>query len=1082
MIHPYRFIVIIIILAGLIVGQAAAQPKERTAPLVGVRQQPPQVHALTEARIIIEPGKVIDSGVIVIRDGRVVAVGVDVQPPADARIWPMKGKMIYPGLIDAYTEVDIDLQAVAQDGPRYWNGNIRPEVRAHEHLDNDSALNKTLRSQGVTARLAAPKRGLIKGSGAVVTTADEPTMDTLVRDVATLHVRLTPYGADGPGGYPNSPMGAVSLVRQALYDAKWHQAAWSAWRKNPTTSAPEQSISLDQLAIDLDGPLPLTIDANSHLDALRAHQLGTEFELDVIIRGGGREYRRLDAIAATGRAVIVPLDFPKAPSVATTENAANVNLAAMMHWDIAPENPARLAAINIPIALTSDGLEKKSQFLDAVRKAVKRGLSPEAALTALTVTPAKLYDVSDQLGSLTVGKRACLVVTDGDLFDNQTRVLETWVDGVRYEIKDQPKLDVRGRWELDIDERDEPIIIEIKGKPDRLKGAVELKDNEPVAGLAQEQAQEKQEEKKKENGPRSIKLEKLKLAEHLLTAQIKADKLGHNGVALLSLTLAVDPKTKALLSHGQVHWPNGERRSVTARRIETTADGDDDDDAKEDDNESDDEDEDKDDDKNDDNDENKEKDKDKDKAVKPALYAVNYPLGAFGRTEPPAQPESVLFSHATIWTCAEAGVIEDGWVLVERGKIKAIGSGDAPEAQQTIDATGMHLSPGMIDCHSHIATDGGVNESGQAVTAEVRIGDFIDSTDISMYRQLAGGTTSANILHGSANPIGGQNQVIKFRWGALPEAMKFTQAPQGIKFALGENVKRSNSRSPSSRYPQSRMGVEQIIRDRFQAAGEYAQRWRQWRENQAAAPPRRDLELDALVEIIAGKRLIHCHAYRQDEMLALMRTCEDFGVRIATFQHVLEGYKIADHIARHGAMASSFSDWWAYKFEVYDAIPYNGALMHNAGVVVSYNSDDAELGRRLNLEAAKAVKYGGVDPHEAIKFLTLNPARQLRIDEWVGSIEPGKDADLVLWSASPLSAYSRCEQTWIDGRRYFDRGEHEQWRQEIREKRAALIQRILDSGESMADPEGDEPEEDEHGVLRFDPFCACRQHDHQEDQ
>ncbi len=300
--------------------------------------------------------------------------------------------------------------------------------------------------------------------------------------------------------------------------------------------------------------------------------------------------------------------------------------------------------------------------------------------------------------------------------------------------------------------------------------------------------------------------------------------------------------------------------------------------------------------------------------------------------------------------------------------------------------------------------------------------------------------------------------------------MKFQQAPQGVKFALGENVKQSNwGDRYNSRYPQTRMGVEQLVRNAFEAAKAYRERWIQWRKTHRGMPPRRDLELDALAEVVFGERLIHCHSYRQDEILALMRTCEDYDVRIATFQHILEGYKVADVMARHGVGGSSFSDWWAYKFEVYDAIPYNGAVMHKAGVVVSFNSDDAELARRLNTEAAKAVKYGGVAEPEALKFVTLNPAKQLGVDRWTGSLEPGKDADLVVWSGSPLSAFSRCEQTWIDGRKYFDRQEDIERRKQTVEMRAALVQRVLNSGAAMAGV-GEKPAGDTLWP-RHDIFC-----------
>jgi N-acetylglucosamine-6-phosphate deacetylase len=340
--------------------------------------------------------------------------------------------------------------------------------------------------------------------------------------------------------------------------------------------------------------------------------------------------------------------------------------------------------------------------------------------------------------------------------------------------------------------------------------------------------------------------------------------------------------------------------------------------------------------------------------------------------------------------------------------------------------------------------------------------DVIDSDAIAIYRELAGGVTMANPLHGSANPIGGQNVVIKLRWGAAPEDLIEKRATEGIKFALGENVKRSNWSNADTRYPQTRMGVEQIIRDALRAARDYQREWETYNASKTLRttriPPRRDLELEALVEVVEGKRLVHCHSYRQDEILAIIRIADDFGFTIGTFQHVLEGYKVAPEIAKHGAGASCFSDWWAYKFEVYDAIPYNGALMAEAGVVVSFNSDDDELARRLYAEAAKAVKYGGLSEEEALKLVTINPAKQLGVDRYVGSLEPGKDGDFAIWSGHPLSTYSRCEQTWIDGRKYFDIAEDLVMRNRQVAERAQLIQKALKvpakGGKSQVKPRG----------------------------
>ena len=348
------------------------------------------------------------------------------------------------------------------------------------------------------------------------------------------------------------------------------------------------------------------------------------------------------------------------------------------------------------------------------------------------------------------------------------------------------------------------------------------------------------------------------------------------------------------------------------------------------------------------------------------------------------------------------------------------------------------MTPGLIDCHSHSMILGGVNEATLPSTAMVRIADVVNSETENIYRQLAGGLTTANLLHGSANPIGGQNAVIKLRYGAMPDEMIFSKAPAGIKFALGENVKQSNwGDKKTTRFPQTRMGVKTFFINRFTTARQYLT---EQRVNRIAGPPvRRNLELDALGEILNGERLIHCHSYRQDEMLVFLRTMERFGIRVGSLQHVLEGYKIADEIAAHGAGASSFADWWAYKFEVYDAIPYNGALLHERGAVVSFNSDSSDLARRLNLEAAKAVKYGGVPEAEALKFVTLNPAKQLGIDRWVGSLEVGKDADFVIWNGHPLNTQTLCDETWIEGRQYYDRAKAGARFDAMAEERAALL-------------------------------------------
>lgn len=402
--------------------------------------------------------------------------------------------------------------------------------------------------------------------------------------------------------------------------------------------------------------------------------------------------------------------------------------------------------------------------------------------------------------------------------------------------------------------------------------------------------------------------------------------------------------------------------------------------------------------------------------------------------------------NATILTVTK-GTIDKGTIVIRNGKIAAVGASvDVPRGATEIDATGLYVMPGIIDAHSHIAVDGSVNELSLSVTSMVGIEDVLNPKDVDIYRGLAGGVTSANVLHGSGNAIGGKNAVIKLRWGKDARGLLFEGAPPGIKFALGENPKRASQAGNANverRYPATRMGVIDVIREAFVEARAYQAKWKAYDAavkagDRTAMAPARDLKLEPLVEILEGKRLVHAHSYRADEILQLLRLAEEFKFRIATLQHVLEGYKVADEIARHGAGASTFSDWWAYKFEVFDAIPYNPALMVQRGVVVSINSDSAEEHRHLNQEAAKTIKYGGLSEEQALKLVTLNPAMQLGIDKRVGSIEIGKDADLVLYTAHPLSTYAIPQRVLIDGVVYFDREKDLQQRDVRAKQKQAL--------------------------------------------
>lgn len=403
-------------------------------------------------------------------------------------------------------------------------------------------------------------------------------------------------------------------------------------------------------------------------------------------------------------------------------------------------------------------------------------------------------------------------------------------------------------------------------------------------------------------------------------------------------------------------------------------------------------------------------------------------LAAALQPTPAASPAAGTWAitNATILTVGPAGTISNGTVLVREGRIAAVGADvRVPAGATVVDGRGLYVMPGIIDAHSHTAVEGGVNECTDAITAEVRIADVIDHRDIDIYRQLAGGVTAINVLHGSCNAIGGQNAVLKMRWGADPEGLVFRQAPRGIKFALGENPKRSNFNVPGQRrWPGTRMGVEALIRQQFREAQDYRREWQEWEKagrSKGEPAPRRNLRLETIRDILDGKILVHAHCYRSDEILMLIGLAEEFGFKIRTFQHVLEGYKVASEIARHGAGASTFSDWWAYKMEAWDAIPYNAAIMQQHGVNVSLNSDSNELARRLYWEAAKAVKYGGVPEAEALKMITLNPAWQLGVDAQTGSIEAGKDADLAVFSAHPFAPDARVEMTLVDGVVRFDR-------------------------------------------------------------
>ena len=1052
-----------------------AQSDVAAKPIVGLRDNRPNDYALTGATVVTRPGQSIDNATVLIRDTTIIGVGQDLAIPAGFMSIDCSGRTIYAGLIDAFSEAEVPMPDSSSAG--HWNSNVVPQRSAKDVAVDSSGDREKLRSQGITARVVAPKSGIIKGHSSLVLLGDGDSGRRLIKEDVWQHCMLTVPRDRTKSKYPNSPMGATALLRQTLYDAKWYGEAWAAYRSTPTLPRPETNNALAALSTDMQQGT-FVADASNERMAIRADKVADEFSLKMILRGSGREYRDLEAIAATGRAVLVPIDFPDKPFVETAAAARNTDLRELMHWDLAPENPARLESANVPICLTTDGLENVGEFRKQVTKAIDRGLSGQGALAAVTTTPATLLGLDAVIGKVETGMLANLVITDGPLFDEETKVLETWVAGNQFIIdaaKSQPQDALVGEWDLQLAIADQSTSLELaieQNEDGKLEGTVSIPgdddqpEEQPAAnsedesdgeeeGGAGENEKEAGAGEDKEKPVTKTKLDSIVRQQDRLTATVSLSELEAfkeleadiAGVSTLTLVV-VESDTPSIDVFGKVRFPDGRVEKLTLTKGEP---GDDQDEES----------------SQTDEEETEETDEEStEDSPTPSLY----PIGAYGLTAVIDETPTVLFKGATIWTCGAAGVIENGEVLIKDGKVVAVGNNLArPAVCHVYDATGKHITPGLIDAHSHMGTDGGVNESGQAVTAEVRIGDFIDNSDINIYRQLAGGVTTSNILHGSANPIGGQNQVIKLRWGQSMDGLRMTEAPGGIKFALGENVKRT-----TTRYPNTRMGVEQIIRDQLLAAREYDSRWRRWRAGERTGlPPRRDLQLEALAEVQRGERWIHCHSYRQDEIVATLDVLDEFGIQIGTLQHILEGYKVADRMAKHDAMGSAFSDWWAYKFEVFDAIPYNGALMHEQGVVVSFNSDDRELARHLNTEAAKAMKYGGVSAEDALKFVTLNPAKQLRIEQHVGSLSPGKHADLVIWSGPPLSTMSRCEQTWIDGQRYFDLESDAKLRDRDTALHAQLVQKVLSDGGKRSGKKKEEQVDEEDRWARHDIYCGA---------
>lgn len=991
-----RLFVFLLLSCCLITAFSLAAAGTSTTPEYGIRDKTPNLKAFINARIFVSPGTVYDSATLIIEDDHVRQVGQGIAIPAGADTIDLKGNTVYPGFIDPFTDYGVEKTERSRNRwgqrPQYeahrvggsaWNEAIHSEKSWVSDFEPGSKEAETLREQGFTVVQSVKQDGILRGRAFVATLGEGIPNDLLLRPYARQCASFDK--GTSKQAYPESLMGAIALLRQTFYDVNWYERAKAAYKLNPDQEMPEFNSAIEALAnVGREG---LLFESNDEESLLRAERVVREFDIPTIHIGSGREYDVVSELKGFSGRLILPVDFPEPPEVNTIEDELSVSLAQLRHWERAPSNPEVMAKAGISFAFTTHRLKKPKDFLDNVRQAIKRGLSEQTALAALTTVPAKMCGLSDRIGALQPGMLADFLVCDGDIFADDATLYSVWIQGSEYEIEPIPEVDFRGKYDLSADDLD--LKLDLTGKLSRPKGEFTL-------------------------GEQKGKLESVSAESNKLEFALKLDTLNVSGMLRFSGRLLGDTLA------GDLVMPDGAWRQWRAVRTEAYVPK-----------------------------------PDTSKAEPPVelVSRQTYPNKAYGFESPPKQT-SALVRNATIWTSEDAGILENSDLLVVDGKIAAIGQGlTAPQGAEVIDGTGKHVTAGIIDAHSHIAIAGDVNEGTEAITSEARIKDVVNPTDIDIYRQLAAGVTASHILHGSANPIGAQVALIKLRWGSDAQGLRM-DAPPTIKFALGENVKQSNwGEQYRIRYPQTRMGVEAIIRDAFQAAKEYQESWDKYdalsqKLQDRTIPPRHDLELQALADVLAKRMYIACHAYVQSEMLMLVRLTQEYGFIVRSFEHGLEGYKIAPELAKAGVGVCTFPDWWAYKFEVYDAIPQNASLLTEAGVTVAIKSDSPEMARRLPQEAAKSIMYTGLSQEETIKHVTINPAKILMVADRIGSLKVGKDGDFVIWNGNPLSIYSRPEQTWIEGAKYFDRQDDLHMREELRAEKSALIQKILSAGES----------------------------------
>jgi imidazolonepropionase-like amidohydrolase len=966
---------ILLFVAFLLSGWAASA--QETFPRNDVKDNRAGLYAFTNATIVVDPQTTLQNATLLIKGNRIEQVGVNLAVPKGYATIDLKGKYIYPSLVDMYTSYGLpDVERVrgrgfggseqmesATKGAYNANQAIRSHYNAADEFTINTKTADELRKLGFGAVLTSKPDGLARGTSAFVSLNEKNDNTALIKQKVAANYSLEK--GTSTQTYPTSMMGFIALLRQTYMDAEWFGS------QSPRPFADNSLEAWIQ-----NQRLPQVFAATNWMNVLRADKIGDEFGVQYIIKGDGDEYKRVADIKATKASLIIPVNFPDAYDVEDPFDAEKVSLADMKHWELAPTNLATLEKNGIPFSITTSGLRKTSDFLPNVRKAIENGLTETAALKALTTTPAQLLKVDDLVGSLKKGLLANFIITSGKLFDEKTIIHQNWVQGEQYSIKSLDTRDFSGNYNLSLN--GQTYNLEVTGEAGSHKAKIKVNDSTSLDVTST-------------------------FGNDLITISFKPQKQP-GSIRLSGWSETTGWKGKGQLADGTwITWSGTRTGDIQVKDAKKPGAND----------------------------------------KKEELGKVIYPFTGHGYPALPAT-ETLLIKNATVWTNESDGILKDTDVLLKDGKISKIGKNLSDASAKVVDGTGKHLTSGIIDEHSHIGVSS-INDVA-ANSGMVRIGDNIDAESINVYRALAGGVVAVQALHGSANPIGGQSALIKLRWGESPENYKIQGADGFIKFALGENVKRSSNAS-SIRYPQSRMGVEQVYVDAFTNAREYEKKWSAYnslssKEKPLALKPRRDLVDETMLEILNKKRFISCHSYVQSEINMLMKVAERFNFRINTFTHILEGYKVADKMAEHGVAASTFADWWNYKWEVRYAIPYNAAIMHRAGVVTAINSDDAEMGRRLNQEAAKSVKYAGMSEEDAWKMVTLNPAKMLHLDNQMGSIKAGKSADVVLWNDHPLSVYAKPLKTIIDGKVYFDVEKDEQNNKALESDRARLIQKM----------------------------------------